>query len=60
MDNKRSNPKESEQFFKDVFPPKTIYSLIQKLFNPDFKEPEYKSEPFNFKKIEKSDKKNLK
>lgn len=57
LDTKRSDPKESEQFLKDVFPPKTIYNPIHKLLNPEFKEPEYKSEQFNFKKIEKSDEK---
>ena len=57
LDTKRSNPKESKQFIKDLFPPRNLYSPMHKLLNPEFIEPEYKSESFNFKKVEKSDEK---
>lgn len=53
----RSNPKESDKFIKDVFPPTTLYSPIHKLLNPDFVEPIYKTKTFNFQKVEKSNKK---
>lgn len=53
--NKRSNPSESKKFIAELFPPRTIYSPIHALLNPNFVEPEYKSESFSFKKEEKSD-----
>lgn len=50
----RSNPRESEKFMGEVFPPQTFHSPLHKLMNPDFKEPKYKSKDFEFKIIEKS------
>ncbi len=57
LDTLGSNPKESEKFMSNVFPPRTIYGPIHKFLNPDFIEPEYKTESFEIKKEERSDEK---
>lgn len=44
LQSQRSNPKQSEQFMKDMFPPRTIYNPVfypNELFGDDYKTPTF-------------------